>query len=73
MDSILEKVPTEKLLEFDERQIWKQLCELLGKPVPEGLFPHVNERVISSPNVVVCTTVSFPRVEYPVLRSLVVK
>ncbi len=36
--------PPEKLLEFPKG--WEPLCEFLGKPVPEGPFPHINERVV---------------------------
>ena len=39
-------VPPEKLLEFDVRQGWKPLCEFLGEPVPDGPFPHINDRVV---------------------------
>ena len=39
-------VPPDKLMEFDVGQGWKPLCEFLGQPVPEGPFPHINDRVV---------------------------
>ena len=37
-------VPAERLLVFDVREGWAPLCAFLGRPVPEGPFPHLNER-----------------------------
>ena len=39
-------VPAEKLLTFDVKQGWEPLCSFLGEPVPEGRFPHINDRVV---------------------------
>ena len=39
-------VPSDRLLEFDVRQGWKPLCDFLGKPVPDGAFPHINDRAV---------------------------
>jgi len=37
-------VPKERLLVFAVRDGWEPLCEFLDIPVPEGEFPHVNDR-----------------------------
>jgi hypothetical protein len=37
-------VPAERLLVYDVKEGWKPLCEFLGVPVPDKLFPHINER-----------------------------
>jgi hypothetical protein len=36
-------VPKERLLEWHPRDGWQPLCEFLGKEVPEGEFPKVNQ------------------------------
>ena len=36
-------VPKEKLLEFESKDGWKPLCEFLGKDVPAGAYPRVND------------------------------
>lgn len=36
-------VPGDRLLVFNVKQGWAPLCEFLGKPVPEGPFPNVND------------------------------
>ncbi|KAM0704799.1 hypothetical protein Q7P35_007585 [Cladosporium inversicolor] len=36
-------VPKERLLEWHPRDGWEPLCEFLGKDVPEGQFPKVNQ------------------------------
>ena len=36
-------VPRERLLEWHPRDGWEPLCEFLGKEVPEGEFPKVNQ------------------------------
>eukprot|EP00585_Thalassiosira_rotula_P012744 CAMPEP_0196130150 /NCGR_PEP_ID=MMETSP0910-20130528/614_1 /TAXON_ID=49265 /ORGANISM="Thalassiosira rotula, Strain GSO102" /LENGTH=316 /DNA_ID=CAMNT_0041389389 /DNA_START=46 /DNA_END=996 /DNA_ORIENTATION=- len=43
---VRDTVPPEKLLEFDVRQGWVPLCKFLGDSVPEGKFPHINDRVV---------------------------
>ncbi|KAK7430916.1 hypothetical protein QQZ08_002444 [Neonectria magnoliae] len=40
---IREMVPPEKLLEYRMGEGWEPICEFLGKPVPDGEFPWVNE------------------------------
>jgi len=37
-------VPKDKLLVFAVRDGWQPLCDFLGLPIPEGDFPHVNDR-----------------------------
>lgn len=39
-------VPVERLLIFDVRQGWGPLCSFLNTPLPEGSFPHINDRVV---------------------------
>lgn len=36
-------VPKERLLEWHPRDGWEPLCEFLGKEIPEGEFPKVNQ------------------------------
>ncbi len=36
-------VPKDKLLDFQPADGWAPLCAFLGKQVPSGPFPHVNE------------------------------
>ena len=40
----LAKVECRELLEFELGDGWEELCEFLGKEVPDLDFPHVNER-----------------------------
>jgi len=35
-------VPAERLLVFSVTEGWEPLCEFLGEPVPDELFPHEN-------------------------------
>ena len=37
-------VPADRLLVFSADQGWTPLCNFLGVPVPESLFPNVNDR-----------------------------
>ncbi|MDZ4827720.1 MAG: sulfotransferase [Actinomycetota bacterium] len=37
-------VPPERLLVFEARDGWGPLCAFLGVPVPEGDYPHANDR-----------------------------
>ena len=37
-------VPASRLLVFEVREGWGPLCAFLGRPRPEGPFPHLNER-----------------------------
>ena len=42
--ALVKKVtPRERLLEFDLKEGWEPLCNFLGKPIPDVLFPHTNE------------------------------
>lgn len=36
-------VPEERLVFFDVRDGWGPLCKALGREVPEGEFPRVND------------------------------
>jgi hypothetical protein len=38
--------PPERLLEFDLKNGWRSLCKFLGKDVPDGEFPRVNETAV---------------------------
>jgi hypothetical protein len=44
IEEVKRVVPQDKLLIFNVKQGWKPLCEFLGKPIPSGPFPRVNER-----------------------------
>jgi hypothetical protein len=37
------EIPAERLLIFDVRHGWNPLCDFLGEPVPDEVFPHVND------------------------------
>ena len=41
-------IPGDRLLVFNVREGWGPLCEFLDCPVPDGPFPHVNERAMYS-------------------------
>lgn len=41
--SRLQHVPADKLLVFEPSQGWEPLCKLLGKPIPDQPFPHLND------------------------------
>lgn len=36
-------VPKERLLEFESKDGWTPLCKILGKDVPAGPYPRVND------------------------------
>lgn len=36
-------VPQERLLEHESSQGWEPLCRFLGREVPEGPYPHLND------------------------------
>mmetsp|Transcript_37107 Transcript_37107/g.115470 ORF Transcript_37107/g.115470 Transcript_37107/m.115470 type:complete len:280 (-) Transcript_37107:62-901(-) len=38
-----QKLPKERVLTFSAKDGWAPLCEFLGRPVPEGTYPHVND------------------------------
>ena len=38
-------VPPERLFYFDVKEGWGPLCEILGCPIPDELFPHANDKV----------------------------
>ena len=44
IQAVKDYVPSDRLLVFEVKQGWGPLCEFLGKPVPEGAFPHANKR-----------------------------
>ena len=35
-------VPPERLLVYEVAEGWEPLCEFLGRPVPDAVFPRVN-------------------------------
>ena len=40
---VKERVPPERLLVMEIKDGWEPLCDFLGKPIPDGPFPHLNE------------------------------
>lgn len=42
-EHVRSKVPAERLLEFESKDGWEPLCKFLGKDVPEGKYPRVND------------------------------
>ena len=42
-EHVRKTVPKEKLLDFNPGDGWRPLCEFLGKDVPNGPFPRLNE------------------------------
>lgn len=42
-ETVRQKVPADRLLEYRLGQGWEPLCEFLGKPVPDVPFPRVND------------------------------
>ena len=43
--TVRREVPEDQLLVFEVRDGWEPLCEFLRVPVPEGPFPHRNDRL----------------------------
>lgn len=41
---VTEEVDPDRLLVFEVSEGWKPLCEFLNVPIPDGPFPHVNDR-----------------------------
>ena len=44
IDEVARRVPADRLLIFDLTEGWEPLCGFLESPVPEGEFPHCNNR-----------------------------
>lgn len=44
-DAVIRDVPAEQLLVFRSIDGWEPLCSFLGLPVPDGPYPHLNDRV----------------------------
>ncbi len=44
IEEVKRKVPADRLLIYSVDQGWKPLCNFLGKDVPEGAFPNVNDK-----------------------------
>lgn len=42
-ENVRSKVPRERLLEFESKDGWEPLCAFLGKEVPEGAYPRIND------------------------------
>jgi len=41
-DNVRSTVPSERLIEWQPSDGWAPICDALGLPVPEEVFPHVN-------------------------------
>jgi len=46
VEEVERAVPPERLLIYSVKQGWEPLCAFLDVPVPEGPFPHLNERAM---------------------------
>jgi len=44
IEEIKSQVPADRLLIFSVDQGWKPLCSFLGKEIPKGNFPNVNDK-----------------------------
>ena len=44
IEEVKRSVPKDKLLVFSVREGWQPLCDFLGVPLPDGNFPHINDR-----------------------------
>lgn len=44
IEEVRRKVPPEKLLVYNVKEGWEPLCAFLGVPVPDKLFPRLNDR-----------------------------
>jgi len=42
IDEVEDTIAPERLLVFNVAEGWEPLCAFLGKPVPDGPFPHLN-------------------------------
>jgi hypothetical protein len=45
-DEVKRRVPSERLLVYEVKEDWGPLCEFLGAPEPEELFPHLNDAAL---------------------------
>ena len=43
IEEVKSSLPADRLLVFEVKDGWEPLCTFLGKPVPEGPFPRVND------------------------------
>lgn len=43
-EAVKAAVPADRLLVFSVKDGWEPLCKFLGVPVPDGPFPHANDR-----------------------------
>jgi hypothetical protein len=41
--TVIDTVPSERLLVWDPKDGWEPLCEFLEEPVPDQPLPHVND------------------------------
>ncbi len=44
IDAVKQEISADRLLVFEVKQGWEPLCEFLDVPVPDGPFPHVNDK-----------------------------
>lgn len=44
IEDVKQSIPEDQLLIFDVKDGWEPVCCFLEVPVPEGAFPHVNQR-----------------------------
>ncbi len=44
IEEVQRVIPPERLLTYRVSEGWEPLCVFLGTPVPDGPFPHVNDR-----------------------------
>lgn len=43
-EEVRRTIPAERLLVYQVSEGWEPLCRMLGRPIPEIAFPHVNSR-----------------------------
>jgi hypothetical protein len=44
IDHVVKRVPKERLIQFEVKEGWVPLCDFLHRPIPDELFPRLNER-----------------------------
>lgn len=42
--TIRDTTPSDRLLEYNLKDVWEPLCKFLDKPVPNVPFPHINDK-----------------------------
>ena len=56
--TVIDTVPSERLLVWDPKEGWEPLCEFLEAPVPEMPLPHVNDTENFQKNLIMAPAIA---------------